>query len=68
VRGPTAVNAPGQVHAIGTTPPAFDGVIENCREVDILNLIVFYNDNFGILQGDSIAVRQRKFRRVLTEF
>ena len=56
------------VHAIGDLPPNFNPKVEGYKHIDILRLIVFYNENFGIVAADTIANRNSKFRRFLTEF
>jgi hypothetical protein len=35
---------------------------------DILSLIIFYNENFGIVPNDSLEARVEKFRKFLTEY
>jgi hypothetical protein len=58
--------APNQVPAIGSTPPAFNRHIANYQHGDIVKMIVFYNDDFGILVGDLVGTRVDKFRYFLT--
>jgi hypothetical protein len=60
--------APAQLPAVGTTPPNFDEDLPNYRHMHILNLIIFYNDDFGIQHADTIGTRIDKFRRFLTRF
>ena len=33
----------------------------------ILNLVIFYNENFGIVVGDRLPDRQKKLSRFLTK-
>jgi hypothetical protein len=53
---------PGPPAALGQTPPFFDANIDGYRHGDILRLIEFYNEDFGIVHGDGLPVRQQKFR------
>jgi hypothetical protein len=49
---------------LGQTPPLYNAEtnIDAFRHEDILRLIEFYNDDFGIVAGDGIAVRRNKYR------
>jgi hypothetical protein len=60
--------APAQIPDIGSMPPNFDPDVPNYRHIDILNMVIFYNDDFGILPGDSVGSRIESFRRFLVEF
>jgi hypothetical protein len=54
---------------IGSVPVNFNGhpTLAGYTHADILNLIVFYNDDFGIEAGDQIGTRTAKLRAWLTE-
>jgi hypothetical protein len=60
--------APQEVPAVGTTPPGFDADVSAYRHINVLSMIIFYNDDFGILQADPLSARLDKFRRFLTRF
>ncbi|KAF9038853.1 hypothetical protein BDZ89DRAFT_404192 [Hymenopellis radicata] len=53
---------------IGDVPPAFSGRIAAYNNADILRLITFYNEDFGIVAGDPLALRNDKFRVFISEF
>jgi len=52
---------------IGTVPPQFNPNIGSYQHIDILQLVVFYNDDFGIHAGDQLSERKHKVRIWLTE-
>lgn len=52
---------------VGTVPPQFNPDVDSYQHVDILRLIVFYNDDFGIQAGDQLPERKRKIRNWLME-
>ncbi|CAA7270414.1 unnamed protein product [Cyclocybe aegerita] len=58
------------IPAVGATPPAavFHPRIENYQHIDILVLIAYYNDDFGIVVGDSVPDRQVKIRDFFSQF
>jgi hypothetical protein len=62
-----AIGAPSQVPGIETTPPNFNPNLSTYQHIDILNLIIFYNEDFGIVPNDSLGARIQKFHRFLTE-
>ena len=62
-----ALVAPEAVLNVGDIPPAFNANIFEYRHQDILRLIIFYNDDFGIVPGDGIPLRIQKFRHFLLE-
>jgi len=37
-------------------------MIEGYEHLEIIQLVIFYNDNFGIDEGDPIDIRRSKFR------
>ncbi|KAF9038841.1 hypothetical protein BDZ89DRAFT_982253 [Hymenopellis radicata] len=53
---------------VGETPPQFQGGLASYTNAEILRMIVFYNDDFGIVLNDSLAMRIDKFRSYLSEF
>jgi hypothetical protein len=52
---------------IGSTPPNFNPKVEHYQHIDILEMVVFYNESFGITAGDTLSNRIMKFKRFLTE-
>lgn len=68
VRGAHVVRLPIVVPTIGQTPPNFSGDFVTYQHAYILDLIVFYNDDFHIVNGDGLPDRQRKVRAFLTGF
>ena len=57
----------GEPAEIGSTPPNFDAAIDRYQQIDILRMVVFYNENFGITAQDHLEDRIAKFRRFLTD-
>jgi len=49
-------------------PPQFDPRVEAYWHLDILKMIVFYDDNFGIVAQDDLLERMLKFRAFLADF
>ncbi|TDL22525.1 hypothetical protein BD410DRAFT_839606 [Rickenella mellea] len=47
---------------VGAFPPAFNGDPTSYTHQEIINLIVFYNDAFGIVVGDVLTTRRNKLR------
>lgn len=62
------MNANPNPPQIGSTPPNFNPSLERLQHIDILKLIFFYNEDFGIVQGDVVEDRINKFRAFLTAF
>jgi hypothetical protein len=60
--------ANGEAAEVGDAPPNFNPRIEGYRHMDILRMIVFYNENFEIAAQDDLPERIHKFRRFLAEF
>lgn len=59
---PPVINA-----AVNTLPnPALDVDIAHINHAEILNYIMFYNDNFSIVPGDSLGVWRNKIIDFLT--
>ncbi|KAK0438554.1 hypothetical protein EV421DRAFT_950689 [Armillaria borealis] len=48
--------------------PSFNGQIGTYSHLEILKMIIFYNDNFGITWSDSLPERIDKFRSFLSDF
>ncbi|KAK0477310.1 hypothetical protein IW261DRAFT_1285824, partial [Armillaria novae-zelandiae] len=51
--------------SIGSTPN-FDGRIAKYSNEDILKMIIFYNDKFGIVRNDNLPERIDKFHLFLS--
>lgn len=51
--------------AIGVVPDDWNPLIDVYQDVDILKLIIYYNDGIGIVVGDSLDVRKQKVRNWL---
>jgi hypothetical protein len=60
--------ANGIAAVIGTAPPNFNPRLETYEHIDILRMIVFYNESFNIIAQDDLPERINKFRRFLSEF
>ena len=58
----------GVASATGSIPPQFDPRVEAYGHLDILKMIVFYDDNFGIVAQDDLVERMLKFRAFLADF
>jgi hypothetical protein len=52
----------------GDTLPHFNPWIKGYRHLDILRMIVFYNQTFDIHAQDDLLERINKFRRFLAEY
>lgn len=57
---------PPQTPVVDAVPPNFNFNLSTYQHLDILNLIIFYNDDFGIVPYDSLETRIEKFRRFLS--
>ncbi|KIL59936.1 hypothetical protein M378DRAFT_199975 [Amanita muscaria Koide BX008] len=51
------LHAPAQPLALGSTPPHFNPNLPTYNHDTIYQLIIFYNDDFGILPGDTLSSR-----------
>jgi len=60
--------ANGNPPLIGSTPANFNPKIDGYRHLDILRMMVFYNETFGIGVQDDLPTRAEKFRMFLTQF
>jgi hypothetical protein len=58
----------GNAHDIGAIPDPFNSTLDTYSHLEILRMVVFYNETFGIEPQDDLADRIMKFRRFLTEF
>lgn len=45
---------PAQEPIVGTLPPNFSNNYSAYQRADILSLIIFYNEDFGIVEGDTV--------------
>ena len=52
---------------VGAVPPQFNPDVDSYQHIDVLQLIIFYNDDFGIQVGDQLPERKRKVRNWLME-
>jgi hypothetical protein len=52
---------------IGEVPDDFDFDLPSYSHTDILNLIIFYNQSFDIVQTDNILARTEKFRYFIAQ-
>jgi len=59
---------PAAAPNVGSTPPNFINNVAAYQRADIINLIVFYNDDFGIVVGDPVSECVEKFHRFLTTY
>lgn len=50
---------------VGEIPADFDPVVHKYSHTQILDQIIFYRDNFGIVLTDSLRTRAEKFRMFL---
>jgi hypothetical protein len=46
--------------AIGDVPDPWNENIVSYHQLDVLSLVIFYNDNFGIAPGDAVSVMKTK--------
>lgn len=54
--------------AIGSSPPNFDPYVQVYTDVAILEMMVFYNENFGIVPADGRGDRVSKFCHFFSDF
>jgi hypothetical protein len=52
----------------GSTPPNWNPQVIAYRDSDILRLVIFYNDDFGIVAGDTLATMREKIVSWLVEY
>jgi len=50
---------------VGTVPPQFNPDVDAYQHIDILRLVVFYNDDFGILPGDQLPEREAQDKELV---
>ena len=48
--------------AVGDVPAPWNQSVESYQLADILRLVIFYNDNFGIEAGDLVRVRRTNLK------
>jgi hypothetical protein len=60
-----ALVLPPQTSVIDAIPPNFKLNLSTYQHLDILNLIIFYNEDFGVVPHDSLGTRIEKFRQFL---
>ena len=53
---------------IGSIPPLFDPGIDNYHHLEFLKLILFYNEDLGIVAGSGVSDRRRAIRNWLITF
>ena len=51
---------------VGDVPDQWDSDIGAYTHAQVLKLVVFYNDDFGINEGDLLTVKRNKLRNWLT--
>ena len=59
---------PAQVAVIGTVPTNFNPVLTMYQRLDFVKLIIFYNEDFGILANDNLAASIEKFQHWLVTY
>ncbi|TDL25152.1 hypothetical protein BD410DRAFT_784980 [Rickenella mellea] len=57
-----------QIAVVGTTPAFFHNGFSTYTRVDIIKLIVFYNDDFGIVLNENVGQCVNKLHIFLTSF
>jgi hypothetical protein len=64
------MNGPANEDAadIGSPPPDFNPYLDDYSHYNILEMVCYYNESFGIIPADNHRSRVLKFRRFLTEF
>jgi hypothetical protein len=53
---------------IGSIPPLFDRSIDNYQHLEFLKLILFYNEDMGIVPGNGVPDRRKAMRNWLITF
>lgn len=61
-----AAGNPAPPAALGQAPPFYNDNIDAYHHGDVLRLVEFYNDGFGIVVGDGLPTRKQKFRTWMT--
>lgn len=64
---PTAAQNYQPNAAVGDVPNPWDRMIDGYQPLDILHLVIFYNDDFGINAGDPDNVMRFKLHAWLLE-
>ncbi|KAF8163405.1 hypothetical protein B0H34DRAFT_856899 [Crassisporium funariophilum] len=60
--------APAQEPVIGTTPPDYDQNYTTYNRADFVRLIIFYNQDFGIVRGNTIPECTEKLHTFFTRY
>jgi len=60
------LRVPDEIPPIGSVPQGFGNYPTRFSHADIVRLIIFYNDDFGIIQQDDLAERRLKLTSFLT--
>ena len=60
--------APPQPAPIGSVPPYFNINVASYTAKEIAKLILFYNEDFGIVENDDEAVRRSKLIMFLSRY
>jgi hypothetical protein len=63
-----SLTAPLEPAAIGSLPPNFTTSLTTIPSKDITKLIIFYNDDFGILEDDDEGTRRAKLISFLSRY
>jgi len=53
---------------IGEVPPDFDPYVASYSLYNVLEMMIFYNESFGIVAQDALKVQVSKFGRFFVEF
>ena len=53
---------------IGSIPPLFDPSIDSYQHLEFLKLILFYNEDLGIVAGNGVHDRRKAVRNWLITF
>ena len=71
IHGPPALPQAAQNYQpnaqIGQVPNPWNPNLDSLQHLEILQLVIFYNDNFGIIVGDQVGTRRQKVRNWLVD-
>ncbi|KAF8274531.1 hypothetical protein EI94DRAFT_1561825 [Lactarius quietus] len=62
------LQVPNPIPQVGSMPQFFNANYNNYTRADIVRLVIFYNDSFGIVHGDTLAQCISKFDRFLVTY
>jgi hypothetical protein len=62
----TVIPANAVAADVGTIPQHFNGNPSSYTHQEIINMMLFYNEDFFVLPGDDIPTRRNKFREWLS--